>query len=119
MTAAASASDASDTDTSAIVARVKPGSLEPPRLTAKNMSKRFGTCSRSKTSRSAQPGTVHALLGENGAGKSTLVKCIMGFYRADRGQILVGDSEVQVSSRATPAASASAWCTSTSRWSRT
>ena len=34
-------------------------------------------------------GRVHALLGENGAGKSTLVKCLMGYYRADAGQILV------------------------------
>lgn len=34
-------------------------------------------------------GTFHALLGENGAGKSTLVKCIMGFYKPDGGQVLV------------------------------
>ncbi len=34
-------------------------------------------------------GSVHALLGENGAGKSTLVKCIMGYYAADAGQVLV------------------------------
>jgi simple sugar transport system ATP-binding protein len=34
-------------------------------------------------------GTFHALLGENGAGKSTLVKCIMGFYQPDAGQVLV------------------------------
>lgn len=35
------------------------------------------------------PGSFHALLGENGAGKSTLVKCIMGYYRADAGKVLV------------------------------
>ena len=34
-------------------------------------------------------GRVHALLGENGAGKSTLVKCLMGYYRADAGRLLV------------------------------
>src|SRR6185295_19007008 len=34
-------------------------------------------------------GRLHALLGENGAGKSTLVKCLMGYYRADAGQMLV------------------------------
>jgi general nucleoside transport system ATP-binding protein len=97
--ASASASDASDTDTSAIVARVKPGSLEPPRLAATNMSKRFGDLiALEDVSFTLTPGTVHALLGENGAGKSTLVKCIMGFYRADRGQITLGDAEVQVSS---------------------
>jgi general nucleoside transport system ATP-binding protein len=38
-------------------------------------------------------GTFHALLGENGAGKSTLVKCIMGFYQPDAGQVLVDGRE--------------------------
>src|SRR6201989_2872934 len=37
-----------------------------------------------------RPGSFHALLGENGAGKSTLVKCIMGYYHATEGEILVG-----------------------------
>src|SRR5215467_8991865 len=37
-----------------------------------------------------RPGSFHALLGENGAGKSTLVKCIMGYYRATEGDILIG-----------------------------
>ena len=34
-------------------------------------------------------GAFHALLGENGAGKSTLVKCVMGYYAADAGQVLL------------------------------
>jgi general nucleoside transport system ATP-binding protein len=38
-------------------------------------------------------GTFHALLGENGAGKSTLVKCIMGFYQPDSGQVIVDGRE--------------------------
>lgn len=42
------------------------------------------------------PGRLHALLGENGAGKSTLVKCIMGFYHATSGQMLVDGREVRV-----------------------
>ena len=41
-------------------------------------------------------GTFHALLGENGAGKSTLVKCIMGFYSADKGQVLLNDQEAPI-----------------------
>ncbi len=41
-------------------------------------------------------GSFHALLGENGAGKSTLVKCIMGFYHATDGQLMVGGREVEV-----------------------
>jgi general nucleoside transport system ATP-binding protein len=42
------------------------------------------------------PGTFHALLGENGAGKSTLVKCMMGFYHATAGQMLVAGREAQI-----------------------
>lgn len=42
------------------------------------------------------PGSFHALLGENGAGKSTLVKCMMGFYRATAGQLMVADREVEI-----------------------
>ena len=42
------------------------------------------------------PGSFHALLGENGAGKSTLVKCMMGFYHATSGEMLVGGHEARV-----------------------
>ena len=76
-----------------------PGRTPPPRLWARDMSKRFGNLAAlDDVSFLLRPGSVHALLGENGAGKSTLVKCIMGFYRADRGKVLVGDSEVHVAS---------------------
>lgn len=43
-----------------------------------------------------EPGSFHALLGENGAGKSTLVKCIMGFYHATSGELLVDGREARV-----------------------
>ena len=43
-----------------------------------------------------EPGSFHALLGENGAGKSTLVKCIMGFYRADGGSLLLDGAQAEV-----------------------
>ncbi|MCU0829080.1 MAG: ABC transporter ATP-binding protein [Tabrizicola sp.] len=43
-------------------------------------------------------GSFHALLGENGAGKSTLVKCIMGFYHADRGRVRLNGADVSVAS---------------------
>lgn len=44
-----------------------------------------------------EPGSVHALLGENGAGKSTLVKCIMGFYHATEGGLLIDGQEARIS----------------------
>jgi len=43
-----------------------------------------------------RPGSFHALLGENGAGKSTLVKCMMGFYHATSGAMMVAGREVDV-----------------------
>ena len=43
-------------------------------------------------------GSFHALLGENGAGKSTLVKCIMGFYGADAGAVLLDGARISLHS---------------------
>ena len=45
-----------------------------------------------------RPGTFHALLGENGAGKSTLVKCVMGYYQPDAGEIIVGERQQVIDS---------------------
>jgi len=67
------------------------GAAAPPELEARGIGKRFGSLiALDDVSITVRPGTFHALLGENGAGKSTLVKCIMGYYQADRGQISVG-----------------------------
>ena len=61
-----------------------------PALEAIEVTKVFGPLvALDKVSLKLHRGTVHALLGENGAGKSTLVKCIMGYHRADDGQVLV------------------------------
>ena len=43
-----------------------------------------------------KPGSFHALLGENGAGKSTLVKCMMGFYHATSGEMLIANKEARI-----------------------
>jgi ABC-type uncharacterized transport system ATPase subunit len=59
-------------------------------LTGTGLTKRFGAFTAlENVSLSVTPGSVHALLGENGAGKSTLVKCIMGYYAADSGEVAI------------------------------
>jgi len=59
-----------------------------------SMTKRFGAfVALEDVSLKVPAGSFHALLGENGAGKSTLVKCVMGYYRPDEGQVIVGDRE--------------------------
>lgn len=63
-------------------------------LEAVNISKRFGALQAlDDVSLRLRAGTIHALLGENGAGKSTLVKCIMGYYLPEKGEVLVGDRQ--------------------------
>ncbi len=69
--------------------------------------------------RRSAPGEIHALLGENGAGKSTLMNVRVRPVPARRGR----DPHRRRARRrsagpATPSPRASAWCTSTSCWSR-
>jgi simple sugar transport system ATP-binding protein len=72
-------------------------SSRAPGLEAIGMTKRFGEFTAlDDVSLKVAPASFHALLGENGAGKSTLVKCIMGYYHQDQGQILVGDHEQEI-----------------------
>jgi simple sugar transport system ATP-binding protein len=71
--------------------------MRAPSLETVGMTKIFGSLvALDDVSIKVEAGTVHALLGENGAGKSTLVKCIMGFYSADRGQVLLDGKEIRV-----------------------
>ncbi len=61
------------------------------------MTKIFGSMAALEdVSLKIEAGTFHALLGENGAGKSTLVKCIMGYYHANRGTVLLDGVEVDI-----------------------
>jgi simple sugar transport system ATP-binding protein len=63
-------------------------------LEAINVSKRFGELQAlDRVSLKLRRGSIHALLGENGAGKSTLVKCIVGFYTPDEGEVLLGERQ--------------------------
>ena len=64
---------------------------------AVGIGKRFGSfAALTGIDMMVRPATVHGLLGENGAGKSTLVKCLLGYYRADEGAILIDNREVAI-----------------------
>jgi simple sugar transport system ATP-binding protein len=82
---------------SALAEQVAP--RRAPMLEAVGMTKIFGHFTAlGDVSIKVEPGSFHALLGENGAGKSTLVKCIMGFYSADKGQVLLDGKPVTIRS---------------------
>ncbi len=64
-----------------------------------DFAKRFGALQAlDAVSLTVEAGSFHALLGENGAGKSTLVKSLIGFYRPDRGTVLVDGREQLIGS---------------------
>jgi simple sugar transport system ATP-binding protein len=66
-------------------------------IEAAGVTKRFGAFTAlDDVSLKVQAGTVHALLGENGAGKSTFVKCLLGYYRADSGDFVIGDRQESI-----------------------
>ena len=68
-----------------------------PALETIGMTKVFGSLTAlNDVSVKIPAGSFHALLGENGAGKSTLVKCIMGFYVPDRGELRLDGAQVSV-----------------------
>lgn len=69
----------------------------PIALEAIDICKSFGTLRvLDKISFRLNRGSFHALLGGNGAGKSTLVKCIMGYYHADEGTVLIDNRECAI-----------------------
>ena len=75
-------------------AHVEAGAIE---VEAIGMTMRFGAFTAlDDVSIKVHAGSFHALLGENGAGKSTLVKCMLGFYRANNGQIAIDGRETAI-----------------------
>ncbi|HEV3032555.1 MAG TPA: ABC transporter ATP-binding protein [Polyangia bacterium] len=74
-------------------------STRPLAIDASLLTKRFGAFTAlDGVSLKLAAGSVHALLGENGAGKSTLVKCIMGYYQADEGRVMVDGKTAAIAS---------------------
>ena len=60
-----------------------------------NMTKTFGDFKALNDLTMTVPkGTVYGLVGPNGAGKSTAIRCIVGVYRPDGGQVLVDGGAV-------------------------
>jgi len=65
-------------------------------LKLNNIEKRFpGAIALKSISLDVRAGEVHVLIGENGAGKSTLMKILAGEYAPTRGEIVVGERQVQ------------------------
>ena len=74
-------------------------STRPLAIDASLLTKRFGAFTAlDNVTLKLRRNTVHALLGENGAGKSTLVKCIMGYYQADEGRVMVDGKTTTIAS---------------------
>lgn len=68
-------------------------------LALENLEKSFGKNQVLKgVSFKLYPGKVTALLGANGAGKSTLIKVLAGLYPPSGGNILVGNTPVEITS---------------------
>lgn len=62
----------------------------PYAIELRGISKAFGPVQANKDiSIQVRKGSIHGIIGENGAGKSTLMSILYGFYKADRGEILI------------------------------
>lgn len=72
------------------------------KIELQNITKCFGNIlANDDVSLTVEAGTIHGLLGENGAGKSTLVKILSGFLRRDKGNIILQNKVIEIT---TPAA---------------
>ncbi len=66
-------------------------------LSLRHVNKSFdGNAALRDVSLDAAPGRVLAICGENGAGKTTLMNILSGALAADRGEILLDGTEVQI-----------------------
>lgn len=67
-----------------------------PLLSAKRLSKTFGTLSVVRqVDLDIFPGEVVGLIGQSGSGKSTLARLLAGFYSFDEGELYFGGKQIQ------------------------
>jgi D-xylose transport system ATP-binding protein len=68
-----------------------------PVLDVRGVSKRFGAVQALyKADFHVSRGEVMALVGDNGAGKSTLIKCLVGIYSIDEGEVSFEGKKVHI-----------------------
>src|SRR5437660_704018 len=73
--------------------------MSVPGIEGVAISKSFGGVrALHQASFAAEPGEVHALVGENGAGKSTMIKILSGLIRPDAGRISIQGKETTLES---------------------
>ncbi|MBU3028581.1 ABC transporter ATP-binding protein [Paracoccus marinaquae] len=76
----------------------RPDEAAPAAIELRGISKAFGPVQANRNIDLKVPkGTIHGIIGENGAGKSTLMSILYGFYKPDRGQILVNGQALTIS----------------------
>jgi D-xylose transport system ATP-binding protein len=74
-----------------------PTAAASPTLEAKGVTKNFGSVQAlAEVDFDVRSGEVMALVGDNGAGKSTLIKCIVGIYPLDGGEIYSEGKKVDI-----------------------
>ena len=65
------------------------------RVVVRDVSKTFGAVrALAGVSLTAEPGQITGLIGPNGSGKTTLLNVIAGVYRADSGDVLLGETRL-------------------------
>lgn len=75
----------------------RPETAAPYAIELRSISKAFGPVQANKDiDLRVRKGTIHGIIGENGAGKSTLMSILYGFYKPDRGEILVNGQPITI-----------------------
>lgn len=71
--------------------------VEPVSVSVKNLSKAFGDQQVLRDlSFEVKPGEIFALMGPSGSGKSVLLRHLVGLFKADSGEALIGDGDASL-----------------------